>query len=51
MHGLKMVRSPLQLEFPVFLQWPKALEKDKGHEWLRETLIDTFKQEEALTDT
>jgi DNA-binding transcriptional LysR family regulator len=49
-HGLKMVRSPLQLEFPVFLLWPKAVEKDKGHQWLRETLIDIFKQEEALAE-
>lgn len=49
-YGLKMVRSPLQLEFPVFLLWPKALENDKGHQWLRETLIDIFKEEEALAE-
>jgi len=49
-HGLKMVGSPLRLEFPVFLLWPKAVEKDKGHQWLRETLIEIFKQEEALAE-
>ncbi|MEP6390980.1 MAG: LysR family transcriptional regulator [Halioglobus sp.] len=49
-HGLKVVRSPLQLEFPVFLQWPTALEQDEGHKWLRETLIDIYKREDALND-
>jgi DNA-binding transcriptional LysR family regulator len=47
-HGLKMVRSPLQLEFPVFLLWPRGLDADEGHRWLRETLIDIFKREESL---
>jgi DNA-binding transcriptional LysR family regulator len=50
-HGLKMVRSPLQLEFPVFLQWPRALEKDEGHQWLRETLTEIFKQQEKVAET
>ena len=50
-HGLRMVRSPLQLEFPVFMQWPRAVDKDAGHVWLRETLAQIFKQEEALAET
>jgi DNA-binding transcriptional LysR family regulator len=49
-HGLKMVQSPLQLELPVFMLWPSNLDKDKGHRWLRDALIDTFRREEQLAE-
>ena len=50
-HDLKVVPSPLGTDFPVFLIWPRNLDNDKGHQWLRETLIDIFKQGESAPDT
>jgi DNA-binding transcriptional LysR family regulator len=45
-HKLKMVPSPLPLEFPVYMIWPRSLDNDEGHRWLRTTLIDIFKKEQ-----
>ena len=46
-HNLKMVPSPLPIEFPVYMIWPRNLDNDEGHRWLRETLIDIYQKEET----
>jgi DNA-binding transcriptional LysR family regulator len=45
-HNLKVVPSPLQIEFPVYMIWPKSLDNDQGHKWLRQTLIEIFTKEQ-----
>ena len=47
LHILKMVPSPLPIEFPVYMIWPRSLDNDEGHRWLREALIDIYQKEET----
>jgi DNA-binding transcriptional LysR family regulator len=39
-HSLKIVKSPVKRELPVFFTWHKSNDSDPGHRWLREHLID-----------
>jgi len=47
-HGLKCVPAPIEMEYPVFMMWPRSVENDAGHKWLRQTLMDIFAREEAV---
>lgn len=48
-HQLKLVESPLPTEFPVYLIWPKSLDSDPGHQWLRNTVREMFEQEDTAS--
>jgi len=48
-HQLKLVESPLPTEFPVYLIWPKSMDSDPGHQWLRNTVREMFEQEDTAS--
>jgi DNA-binding transcriptional LysR family regulator len=39
-YPLKIVPSPVARDLPMFLIWHNSMDKDPGHRWLREYLID-----------
>jgi DNA-binding transcriptional LysR family regulator len=46
-HDLKTVPAPIETVYPVFLMWPRGMENDQGHKWLRQTVMDIFTKEES----
>lgn len=42
-HPLKIVKSPVDFELPIFFSWNKKDDNDPGHMWLRNYLIKTQK--------
>jgi DNA-binding transcriptional LysR family regulator len=43
-HKLKILPAPIEFEIPVYLSWPRALDSDPGHRWLREFLIKVYEE-------
>jgi DNA-binding transcriptional LysR family regulator len=39
-HPLKVVSAPVARDLPAFLIWHNSMDKDPGHRWLREYLIE-----------
>jgi len=43
-YGLRVVPSPIDFETPIYLSWPRSMDRDPGHQWLRDFLIKSFKE-------